>query len=371
MIETAHITGEDIPLAMDFPTSYDGDSGTQHVFLRLDTPHNSGYGEGSALQNFTGETTATMRHIVEDVFAPEIVGRPVAEALATFRRQADRLPGHPAAKTCVETALLDLKAKELNVPLNELLGIPRRDEIPLAFPSGALPAETVATNVADAYDEGFRSFKIKADGTLSDDVARINAVTDELADRADPSEVYVRVDANTGWETYERAKRAIDRMDRLAYVEYFEQPVATGATEDLRALRTNLGVPVFADEAVHQLDDVRELTQSPSAVSGFCAKLAKTGSPTGIRTIGEMVGSDVPITLVSAFETSLGMAVNLHLASVLPRLSSAAELGADWLAVDPVTRSIATEPVVSVPEHAGIGVELADSLFEQQTVVET
>ncbi|MDY6819434.1 MAG: hypothetical protein SVG88_12295, partial [Halobacteriales archaeon] len=86
MIQTAAVTGADIPLALDFPTSYDGDSDddapeeTQHVFLRLETDSHTGYGEGSALQNFTGETTTTMRHIVREVFTPRIVGQSISDA---------------------------------------------------------------------------------------------------------------------------------------------------------------------------------------------------------------------------------------------------------------------------------------------------
>ncbi|GAB7013274.1 muconate/chloromuconate family cycloisomerase [Halolamina salina] len=365
MITSVEVVSREIPYAEAFPTSYDDQSPTQHVFVRARTADATGYGEGSALKWFTGDTAATMASIVRSEFVPAIEGKPVTAALGACRDLADRLPGNPGASAGVEMALLDLRAKQLGVPLQELLGHPRRESIPLAFASGALPAETVAENVVDAFEAGFRTFKIKVDGDLDADAARINAVTRELADRADPEEVFVRADANTGWESYERAGRAIDRIERQAFVEYYEQPVAADAVGDLRSLRTVRGVPVFADEAIHDAADVRELTREPAAVSGVCAKLAKAGSLTEIVRMGELAAdAGLPVTLVSAFETSLGVAANLHVASVLPTLSSAAELGANLIAEDPVDRPIERAPDTPVPDGPGLGVELDDALFD-------
>ena len=364
MITSVDVAKREIPYADAFPTSYDYQSPTQHVFIRVQTAEATGYGEGSALKWFTGETASTMAAIVRSEFVPAIEGESVPAALGACRDIADRLPGNPGASAGVEMALFDLRAKQLSVPVRELLGQTRRESIPLSFASGALSAETVASNVVDAFESGFRTFKIKVDGDLNADAARINAVTRELAERAPPDEAFVRADANTGWESYERACQAIDRIERNAFIEYYEQPVAADAVGDLRTLRTVRGVPVFADEAIHGIPEVRGLTREPAAVSGFCAKLAKAGSLAEIVRMGELAAdAGLPVTLVSAFETSLGVAANLHIASVLPTLSSAAELGANLIAEDPVDEPISRAPDTPVPEGPGLGVELDDALF--------
>lgn len=365
LITDIDVVGREIPYDHAFPTSYGDSRPTQHVFVRIQAADTVGYGEGSALTQFTGETTGTMTAVVQSEFEPHLTGTAVEPALGRFRALAHRLPGNPAAKAGVEMALLDLRAKQVGVPLRVLLGPLRREAIPLSFSSGALPADVVADNVIDAFEDGFGTFKIKVDGDIPDDVARINAVTEALAARTDPSEVFVRVDANTGWDSYERAVQAIDQIDRQEFIEYFEQPVAADAVGDLRALRTTRGVPVFADEAVHGVGDVRELTRGTAAISGFCAKLAKAGSLVDIVRMGELAADEgLPVTLVSAFETSLGMAANLHIAAVLPTISSAAELGANLIETDPVDRSIPREPRTPVPDGPGIGVALDDGLFE-------
>jgi muconate cycloisomerase/chloromuconate cycloisomerase len=79
--------------------------------------------------------------------------------------------------------------------------------------------------------------------------------------------------------------------------------------------------------------------------------------------------SSAPVSVVSAFDTSVGMAANLHLAAVLPRLSSAVELCADMLVEDPVTDPIDIRPRVTVPSGPGLGVEPEPSLFEGGTTV--
>lgn len=364
MLTDVTVVGMDIDYAESFPTTYGDDSPTQHVFVRLRAEDAVGYGEGSALQWFTGETTATMEHVAQDLLGPAVVGRSVTDAMAAHEDLAGRLPGHPGATAAVETALLDLRGKQLGVPVADLLGTRRRDEVPLAFAAGARPAADVAADVADAFDRGFRTFKIKADGDLDGDVRRVNAVVGALADRADPGEVHVRVDANTGWVRAERARRVVERIDRPAFLEYLEQPVAPDAVSDLRSLRTDAGVPVFADEPVHDAGDVTSLVAEPPAVSGVCVKLAKSGGLRELVTMGRLAAdAHRPVTLVSAFETSLGMAANLQVAAVLPELSSAAELGASLIATDPVGEPIATEPTVRVPDGPGIGVELDDGVF--------
>lgn len=365
MIASAIAVGRRIGFDVAFPTSHEDHGPTHHLFVRVVGEDHVGHGEGSALTWFTGETTKTMEHVARDLLLPEVVGRDVPSALRAVRDLGRRLPGHPGATAGVEMALLDLRAKQLGVPLSALLGVRHRESVPLAFASGARPAEEVATDAVSAHEAGFRAFKIKADGDIAGDVERINAVTERLTELGDSDDLAVRVDANTGWESVERARRAIDSIERVETIEYFEQPVAADAIGDLRVLRTSLGVPVFADEAVHGLEDLHRLAGDPPAVSGVCAKLAKVGSPLDLVTLGRSADTyRFPVTLVSAFETSLGVAANLHIAAVLPRLSAAAELGPDLLADDPVTDPLPVEPSLPVPSTAGIGVELADEVFD-------
>jgi L-alanine-DL-glutamate epimerase-like enolase superfamily enzyme len=366
VIEATTVSGQTIPFAESFPTSHEEHGPSHHVFVRVESAEATGYGEGTALQWFTGETAATMERVAREELCPRIEGLSTTAALAEFRDLTGRLPGHPGAKVAVEAALLDLRARELGVPLHALLGDQRRTELPCASAVGALSPETVAERVAAGYERGYRTFKIKADGDVARDTERIEAVTGTLRQRASPAEVHLRVDANTGWESVERTTRVIDELTHPEYLEYLEQPVAPEAVGDLRSLRTTHGVPVFADEAAGSLADVRRLTNGQAAVSGFCGKLAKTGSVRELVTMARVgAAAGLPVTLVTAFGTSLAVALNCHLGAVVPELSSATELVGDLLAEDPVDAPLPTAPTLRVPDGPGVGVRPDPTVFDE------
>ena len=279
-ITDVDVTGRDIPLADDFPVSYEDHQTTDHVFVRLHTDRSHvGYGEGTALPWFTGETTDSMVAFVENWLVPRVVGETVdraAKNLASFGRQC---PGNPGGKAAVELAVLDLQGKRAGRPLRELLGVTHRETIPCVYPVPGLPPERAREVTTEGLNAGFERFKIKATGDIESDVERIDAVLDRL-----PADATARVDANTGWESYPKAKRAISAIADTTKIEYFEQPVVPDRPEDLRKLWEETGIPVYADEFVHRPADVERIGRDGLA-RGCHLKLAKTGS---LRTMAHM-----------------------------------------------------------------------------------
>lgn len=358
------VATREFPLAESFPTSY-GHLPTDHCYIRVSDGETVGYGEGAALRSFTGETAETMAVVARDHYAPAVAGESPDSALRELADVRGQFPGHPGAAVAVEAAVLDLKARRLGVPLRDLLGPTRRLTVPTVRVIGGVPPTEATERTEKALADGYTRFKIKANGDPATDARRINAITGALAVAGDPDELSVRIDANTGWETAERATRAVDAIEHTEYVEYLEQPVAPDATADLRHLRRSSGLPVFADESIHDLTDVRELLAEPAAVSGVCLKLAKTGSLREWTTMAEVAAdAGSPVTPISAFDTSLGAALTLHLCATVPRLSRGPELIPDMLTDDPATTPLDAGPEMAVPDGPGIGVELRDDLFD-------
>lgn len=353
------IAGRDIPIADDFPVSYESHTTTDHVFVRLHTDTGlTGDGEGTALPWFTGETTASMVAFVEDWLAPRIVGKELDAAAADVTAFAEAFPANPGAKTAVDLALLDLRGKRVGAPVHELLGPTANREIPCVYPVPGLPPDRAAAVAREGLDAGFTRFKIKATGDVDADVDRIDAVTGLL-----PAEATARVDPNTSWETFPAAKRAIDALADPEKIEYFEQPVAPDRPDDLRRLWDATGIPVFTDEFVHGPADVERLGRDHLA-AGVHLKLAKTGSLSTLAHLAETARHHgMKATAVSAFGTSLEVSAVLHLAATLPNIPSACELDPSLIADDPTTDPIVVEPTVTPPEGPGLGVELDDTVF--------
>ncbi|EJN57596.1 mandelate racemase/muconate lactonizing enzyme family protein [Halogranum rubrum] len=359
-ITDVDVVGRDIPLADDFPVSYEDHLTTDHAFVRLHTDDGvTGYGEGTALPWFTGETTRSMVAFLDDWLVPRIEGATLDDAARELATFGSDFPHNAGGKAAVELAILDLQGKRAGVPLWELLGVRHRETVPCVYPVPGLSPERAREVTETGIEAGYRRFKIKATGDVSADVARIDAVLDQL-----PPDATARVDANTGWESYPKAKAAIGAISDRSKIEYFEQPVAPDRPEDLLKLWEDTGIPVYADELVHAPSDV-ELIGREGLTRGCHLKLAKTGS---LRTMADMARTAnrhrLNATAVSAFGTSLEASAILHLAAVVPAIPLACELDPALLAEDPTDEPLVVGPETPVPDGPGIGVELDDDLFE-------
>jgi len=358
-ITSIRAVGMEIPLGVDFPTSYryrttkDQKRITHHVFVKMEMEGLVGVGEGTELDKFTGGTSQTMEAIIHTQFAPLLEGLSLEEALTTFRRAILSYPHNPGAKLGIEMALYDLWGKKRGVPLYELLGGRMRTQVPLCAHVGALPLDRTLGEAKQALANGFTSLKLKADGDIPKDIERIRGILDIL-----PPEGKLRVDANQGWIDFIRAGRVLREVGYSAKLEYLEQPVLKDRPEDLRKISDTFGIPVFADEAVETPGHAMKLIEN-GLVDGLCIKLAKCGSLADGVLIANMAAQHhLPVTPVCAYGTSLGATAELHLAAVAPLLSSGAELVPQMLSRDPATPRLAFETWVPVPERPGVGVDI-------------
>lgn len=359
-ITDVDVVGRDIPLADDFPVSYEDHLTTDHAFVRLHTDDGiTGYGEGTALPWFTGETTRSMVAFLDDWIVPRIEGATLDDAARELATLGSDFPHNAGGKAAAELALLDLQGKRAGVPLWELLGVRHRETIPCVYPVPGLSPDRAREVTEAGIEAGYQRFKIKATGDIPADVARIDAVIDQL-----PPDATARIDANTGWESHPKAKDAIADMADRSKIEYFEQPVAPDRPDDLRKLWEDTGIPVYADELVHAPSDVERIGREGLA-RGCHLKLAKTGS---LRTMADMARTADRYRLnaaaVSAFGTSLEASAILHLAAIIPAIPSACELDPALIAEDPTDNPLVVAPETPVPEGPGIGVALDDDLFE-------
>jgi L-alanine-DL-glutamate epimerase-like enolase superfamily enzyme len=166
--------------------------------------------------------------------------------------RACRNVGRPGIASCaisaVETALWDLKARVLGVPLAALFG-PCRDEVPVYGSGGfttyddATTRKQVETWVSD-WDIPRVKIKIgESWGTRPDrDLARTRLVR-----KVAGPDVDVLVDANGGYRR-KQAVRMGRRLREEADVVWFEEPVSSDDLQGLREVRDQVDVDVAAGE---------------------------------------------------------------------------------------------------------------------------
>lgn len=195
------------------------------------------------------------------------------------------------------------------------LPAPERKEIPVNV---TVPAIDPATAVALVKESGASTAKVKIGDTPDSeqvDVERIRAVREALG-----PEGGLRVDVNASWDV-ETAVRRIERLDEFD-LQYVEQPVAT--LEEMKALKSRVGVPLAADELVRQSPHPLQVIEE-GAADVLILKVQPMG---GVSRVIDLANrATIPVVISSALETSVGMYGGLLAASLLESLPFACGLG--------------------------------------------
>jgi O-succinylbenzoate synthase len=194
---------------------------------------------------------------------------------------------------------------------------PVRDSVPV---NAIVPAVGPEQAHAAVVRSGCRTAKVKVadhEGSLGDDLARVEAVRDALGPAG-----AVRVDANGAWDV-DTAVTAVRALDRAAGgLEYVEQPCAT--IDELAAVRRRVDVRIAADESIRRADDPLRV-----AVAGAADVAVLKCTPLGgvARALRVAEAAGLPCVVSSALETSVGLAAGVALAAALPELEFACGLG--------------------------------------------
>jgi L-Ala-D/L-Glu epimerase len=247
----------------------------------------------------------------------------------------------PAALAALDSALHDLTAKSLGVPVYRLLGFGR----PEPTSAYTLAIADLETTIREAKKlSGFPILKMKV-GSRGD-LETVRAVS-EVSDAA------LWVDAN---ETFspEEAPEVARELARFG-VRMIEQPVPASAGPE--ALRGATGaanpLPVIADESAVTATDVPRLA---GCVSGVNVKLAKCG---GIRGALQMIHTaralGMLVMLGCMVETSLGIAAAVQISGLVDFVDLD---GAMLLADDPFKGLDYENGRIILPDAPGLGVEL-------------
>ena len=309
-----------------------------------------GYGYGSA--------SAHMEAPLSKLFAAleALIGRVIGADLSAIPDTMARLdrahPGDNQAKAAIECALHDTAARQQDVPLYQFLGTKLRDEVPILRILSIKTPEEMAQNAAKRVVEGYRHLKIKVEGKVEDDVARVHAIREKVG-----SDVHLTVDANQSY-TVENAIEALNRMAKYD-IALAEQPVAKNDLIGLKRVTDAVPMTVEADESANGLARVEELAKG-HIVDAISLKIPKLG---GLRNtlaaarICEAHG--LSYRMGAAVGSRLLSAQAMHLAAVLPAIEGPCELGEFARLLDDPFEGIEIENGhLRLPQGPGSGVSL-------------
>lgn len=175
--------------------------------------------------------------LIQGTLIPVIRGKDAMEVPACWSamRHQIRNLGRPGicsmAIAAVDSALWDLKAKLLNVPLVVLLGAAQASVE--AYGSGGFTSYSIGQlqkQLAGWADQGIKAVKMKIGTHPEKDLGRVKAAREAIGPR-----VALYVDANGAYSR----KQALFMADKFAEfdVSWFEEPVTSDDLEGLRLIR--------------------------------------------------------------------------------------------------------------------------------------
>jgi L-alanine-DL-glutamate epimerase-like enolase superfamily enzyme len=228
--------------------------------------------------------------VIASTLRDVVVGRDAMRVSASWEAMARacRNLGRPGvasmAIAAVDTALWDLKARLLELPLATLLDA-AHEEVPV-YGSGGLtsyPDERLAAQMSGWVEQGFTRVKMKVGREPERDLHRVRVVREAIGP---DTELYV--DAN-GALSRAQASWFARRFAEDFGVSWFEEPVSSDDLDGLRGIceRAPAGMDIAAGEYGYMLNYFERMLQA-GAVSCLQADVTRCEGITGLLRVAAL-----------------------------------------------------------------------------------
>lgn len=325
-----------------------------HILVRVHTDEGLvGTAEAPPRPFTYGETQASIKDVVESIFAPGMVGEsPFDRELIHARMH--RTVGNPTAKGAVDMALWDIIGQAAGVSVTQLLG-GFTDRMQVSHMLGFDEPEKMADEAERMLETwGISTFKVKVGRTPVElDVAVCRAIRERLGDR-----IGLYIDGNRGWTASEsaRALRQMEDLDLLMAEELNPADDVLGR----RWLVERTHIPFVADESVTNPSEVtRELLGGSATMVSI--KTARTGFTVSQRVhhLAESLG--VEVVMGNQIDGQVGSLCSAAFGAAYQstskragELSNFLDMSDDLLA----TPLQITDGELQVREGAGLGIDI-------------
>ncbi len=323
-----------------------------------------GWGEATTIGGlgYGEESPESVKTNIETYFAPlltSIKDLNVAQTLNLIKRNIN---GNRFAKCAIQTALLDIQAKRLGLPVSELLGGRLRNSVPVLW---VLASGNTEKDIAEAKKmvelKRHNIFKLKIGSRkVQEDVEHVLAIKQALGD-----DVSIRVDVNRAWSELEAIKGIQLLQD--GGVDLIEQPCAIENLDAMERLTRRFDVAIMADESLMGPATAYQIAKRNGA-SVFAVKVAQSGGlieGCEVAKIAKLAGID--LYGGTMLEGPVGTIASAHAFSTFDNLAFGTELFGPLL----LTEEILKTPLryenfeLEIPKGPGLGIELDEDKIDQ------
>lgn len=280
-----------------------------------------------------------------------------------------------AAVSAIDVAVWDLKGKILNMPVYQLLGGKKRDEIypyatGLYFRKEEDLSDAMAREALSYKELGYKAIKMKVGLSFEDDIKNI-----EVVRKAIGNSVELFVDANHAYNLREAVQLAkeIEKFN----IGWFEEPLSPEFYEQYAELRQKTSIPIAAGECEYLRYGFHRLLKNKSAdiiQPDICA----AGGLTEVKRIA-VLSSVYGVELIPhTWGTNVAIAAAMHFVANLDAIPGRLKKPTFTLEHDRTANGIrdeVTKPdfkiengIMTFTNSPGLGVEVNESAFENYKV---
>ena len=337
-----------------------------------DEAGNTGYGEAKAAVGATG-ACASIVTCIEQELAPQLIGAEAGNITAIWDRVYSGSRAHYArdrgrvfpilgnrgttisALSGIDTALWDLKGKQLGVPVVELLGGACRDSMPCYASGGWADVEALGAQLSSYVDHGYGGVKMRVgvmDGTVNHTVARVREARRALGDDID-----IMVDAHGTFSVTEARRFA--RLTEDLNLYWFEEPVTSDNKAGAAEIRRGTTTPIAAGESEFTRFDFRDLIEQ-RAVDVLQPDCAIVGGLTEARRVAALAETYQLELAPHCWGSAFSFMAGVHLAfSSSSAIYIEHSLGGNPLLYDLVREApVVKDGRIRVPDRPGLGIEI-------------
>lgn len=291
-----------IPLIRPFITALRRTEHVEDIVVILSTDNGViGYGSAASTPVITGDSQESIIGALQ-ILATKLLGKDITNFEELLLLVQNSLVNNTSAKAAMDMALHDLVAKQLQVPLYKFLG-GGKPELKILTTVSVKDAAEMVEDAKLFVSQGFETLKIKVGLNPAEDIARLKAIRQAVG-----NSIHILSDANQGWD----AKSALQIIDSLAAndlgIAMVEQPVKAWDYNNLKYVRDNSRIPIYADESAFSLRDVSKIISGEIA-DGINIKLMKSGGIYAARPIYDLATAhNIPCMAGCMLESPIGLA---------------------------------------------------------------
>jgi o-succinylbenzoate synthase len=362
LIKSIELTEIKLPLVHFFETSFGRTYERRIILVRVEDSHgNEGWGECTAGESpsYCEEWTESCWSVMREILSPIIIGKEFEKAENAWDL-IKSVRGNRMAKAAIETAIWDLEAKNLNVPLWRHLGGVNK-EIVCGVSIGIQDSvEQLFDKIQTELDAGYQRIKIKISPKWDYDV--IKKVREKFGD------ILLTGDANSAY-TLDNIE-LFKRMDEFNLM-MFEQPLSHDDMLDHAKLQREISTPICLDESIHSPEDARKAIELKSCKI-INVKNGRVGGHSESRRIEQICREKgIKIWCGGMLEAGIGRSHNIAMSTLagfnLPGDVSASKRYFHEDIIEPAVE-VTPHGTIIASEKAGIGVEVKRNLIDKIAV---